>query len=171
MKQIYAGVGSRETPDDVGQVMTNVARRLEWEGYILRSGGATGADTFFEQGVSRPENKEIFIPNKGFNGSDSELFGVSPEALELAASIHPAWERCKPFARQLHARNCYQILGKDLRTPADFVLCWTQYGKVVGGTATAIRLAQRHGVPVFNFGNVKTGQYQLAFENFLSFQV
>lgn len=167
----YSGIGSRETPDEVGRVMANIAQQLEQDGYILRSGAATGADSFFEEGVQDPQNKEIYLPDKDFNGSTSQLFGVSPEALEMASTIHPAWDRCKPFVRKLHARNCYQVLGKDLRTPADFVICWTQYGKIVGGTATAIRLAQRHGIPVLNLGSVKTGQYQVAFENFLAFQV
>ena len=36
---LYAGIGSREVPDDILSVMTRIASRLEELGYTLRSGG------------------------------------------------------------------------------------------------------------------------------------
>ena len=164
--KIYTGIGSRETPDDVGELMTNIAQELEEDGFILRSGGASGADSFFERGITNPRNKEIYLPEKDFNKNISKLFGVSNEALELASTIHPAWSKCRPYARLLHARNCYQVLGKDLRTPTDFVLCWTEGGAIKGGTATAIKLAQKYSIPVLNFGSVKSKKFREAFDNF-----
>lgn len=55
---LYAGIGSRETPRSILDLMTAIARKLEALGYTLRSGGATGADTAFEEGVERL--KEIY---------------------------------------------------------------------------------------------------------------
>lgn len=40
----YAGIGSRETPTRVLQLMIKAAQRLAQRGYTLRSGGADGAD-------------------------------------------------------------------------------------------------------------------------------
>src|SRR5690606_30646410 len=120
----------------------NIATFLSEEGFILRSGGAPGADTFFEQGVYDPELKHIYLPEKGFNKNPSQLFGVCDKALEIAEQIHPAWDRCKPYARLLHARNVYQVLGKTLDTPSDFLICWTEGGEEKGGTRTAIKLAK-----------------------------
>lgn len=165
--EYYSGVGSRECPEDVGAAMTRAASYLETKGYILRSGGAPGADTFFENGVKDSDNKHIYLPSKGFNGNQSPLYYITDEALELAATIHPAWHRCKPYARKLHARNTYQVLGFDLKTPSSFVLCWTPNGEIAGGTATAIRLAKKHDIPVFNYGNVKSKRYDDAFEQFM----
>lgn len=147
MSTYYTGIGSRETPPDILVQMTNLAVELgEW-GWTLRSGGAPGADTAFEEGASL---KEIYLPWKGFNGNESPLFGVGPQALELAATIHPAWDRLTQGGKKLHARNCYQVMGKNLATPSTFVVCWTPGGKVQGGTATAIRLAVSQGIPTFN---------------------
>jgi hypothetical protein len=52
----------------------------------------------------------------------------------------------------MHSRNCHQILGYDLQSPVDAVICWTPNGKVVGGTRTALLLAQDAGIPIFNLG-------------------
>jgi predicted Rossmann fold nucleotide-binding protein DprA/Smf involved in DNA uptake len=48
----YAGIGARSTPPQILSVMTRLASKLEGMGYTLRSGGAAGADTAFERGVS-----------------------------------------------------------------------------------------------------------------------
>ena len=52
----------------------------------------------------------------------------------------------------MHSRNCHQILGYDLQSPVDAVICWTPDGAVVGGTATALKLSMKAGIPVFNLG-------------------
>lgn len=138
---IYAGVGSRKTPSDILTLMTYYATVLGFKGYILRSGGAKGADLAFEIGA--PANrKQIFTAND-----------ATPAALEMASTIHPAWDKCSDYAKRLHARNCMIVLGQNLDHPVDFVLCWTPGGLVQGGTAQAIRLANREGIKVFNMYN------------------
>lgn len=150
MTLYYAGIGSRRTPSDALDQMTIWAKYLCSLGYILRSGGATGADTAFEHGAGN--RKEIFTADS-VNSS-----GLHEDALRLAAMHHPAWGHCSEYARLLHARNGFQILGPDLLTPVDFVLCWTPDGaesylsttRETGGTGQAIRIASRKGIPVFN---------------------
>ena len=171
MDLIYTGVGSRECPADVGKLMTKIATFLYEEGYVLRSGGAPGADTFFERGVPSDDGKEIYLARKGDFGNKSSLHGVCDDALAMAKSIHPNWNapgmvRNNNHGRQLHARNCYQVLGPNLDNPARFLLCWTERGEAAGGTRTAIKLAERNDVPVFNFGAVKSKKYMDAFELF-----
>jgi len=152
----YAGVGSRSTPPLIQDVMTAIAGVLASEGWILRSGGADGADKAFEKGVTDRRLKEIYIPWMGFNNrvfhSHSDILLDNPETYEIAKSVHPAWHRMKNGSRKLHARNVHQILGKDLNTPSKFVICWTLGGLLKGGTRTAIVLAQQHEIPVYNLG-------------------
>lgn len=121
-----------------------------------------GADTAFERGAREAGGLcEIFLPWPRFNDHDSPLNRVSTRALALAATIHPAWARPNDAARRLHARNCYQVLGAALDHPSRFLVCWTgdgaeteaQCGSRTGGTRTAIILAARSGVPVFNLAN------------------
>ena len=74
------------------------------------------------------------------------------ETERIASEVHPAWDRCNEWARGMHSRNCHQILGYDLQSPVDAVVCWTPDGKIQGGTATAIRISMKYDIPVFNLG-------------------
>jgi hypothetical protein len=142
MNKFYTGVGSRSTPNHILEVMTNLAKKLATEGWTLRSGGAVGADSAFEYGVALVGgDKEIYYANQANKAS-----------LEMASTIHPAWHRCTDYVRKLHARNCFQVLGRDLRTPSSFLVCWTLGGADVGGTRTAIVLARNHNIEVINLG-------------------
>lgn len=147
----YTGIGSRRTPEDICDLMTKTARYLYFKGYTLRSGGAIGADSAFEIGAG--EKKEIFLPWKGFNDNTSELYNIPEEAYKIAAKFHPVWDNLKDYVKQVHARNSCQVLGKDLKTPSDFVICWTPKAKMKGGTAQAIRIAIAYDIPVFNLAN------------------
>lgn len=147
--KFYAGIGSRETPESVRPLIHRVARRLNELGYTLRSGGADGADTFFEEVADR---KEIFLPWKKFNGRivDKQFQGPTQEAKELAAATIHGYERRSQGARKLLARNMHQVLGLNLDSPVDFIVCWTTDGKIAGGTAHAIRLGKSRGIRTFN---------------------
>lgn len=154
--KIYAGIGSRETPEDVQHWMYNIAVALS-DGWTLRSGHAGGADMAFEEGANKGKGKqEIYIPWVGFNNAnvrDSKYILPSflyPGSRDIAAKHHPAWSRCTEAARNLHTRNVAQILGIDLETKANMVICWTKDGKASGGTGQAMRIAKAYSVPIFN---------------------
>lgn len=155
----YTGIGSRETPKDILKTMTQLAKDLDLIGYTLRSGGADGADDYFERGATR---KEIYLPWKMFNNNPSPLFKVSQEAIALASEHHPAWDKLKDPVRKLMGRNATQVLGLELDTPSDFVVCWTPDGceshlkrtAATGGTGLAITIASKRGIPIYNLANV-----------------
>lgn len=145
----YAGIGSRKTPDDVLLRMSAIAQYLAKNGWILRSGGAKGADTAFENGCDIVNGaKEIFLPHKGFNDNKSRLYKYDQRHFKMAARFHPGWQHCSDIARKMHARNCCQVLGKNLDDPVKFVICWTDEFDS-GGTAQACRIANRFNIPVF----------------------
>jgi hypothetical protein len=146
----YAGIGSRETPKEVQVTMTEIASRLSLLGYTLYSGGADGADHAFELGASQ---KIIFLPWNGFNGrkEDGNEYVVPPQNLDLVRRFHPNPSNLSSGGLSLMSRNSYQILGPDLQSPVDFVLCWTKDGKMVGGTSQALRIAKSKNIPIFNF--------------------
>ena len=157
MKKYYAGIGSRKTPNNILQIMTSIAHFLEEEGYILRSGGAHGADTAFEVGSNK--NKQIFLPWKNFNNHTSCFWKISKEAEEMAKKFHPSYDYLKKGAKRLHARNCYQVLGIDLKTPVDFIICWTPNGEDIGGTAQALRIARANNIKIYNLGKDQDLKY------------
>ena len=144
----YAGIGSRSTPPDVCALLSQVAYYLARRGYTLRSGGARGADSAFEEGArSACGPREIFLPNTHYDRA------VWAAAEEIAKQHHPAWERLNASGRRLMTRNTFQVLGADLQSPSEFVICWTPGGEEVGGTAQALRLARVIGVRITNLGN------------------
>lgn len=149
----YTGIGSRNTPPYILSVMASLAHRLPVFGFILRSGGAHGADQAFETGARMGEGKyDIYLPWPEFNNNPSQLFKIDNNAMDLAKTFHPAWDKCSGGARKLHARNGYQVMGPTLLSPSEFVICWTPEGKGTGGTGQAIRIAEHFGIPVYDFG-------------------
>jgi hypothetical protein len=166
-KRYFTGIGSRETPGEIQLLMTDLGYALSKKKYILRSGGAPGADTAFEYGTldalheTGVDRREIYMPWKGFNRGEKrdESSDVVPSgdlldlAMTLASSIHPAWDKCSPAARTLHSRNVFQIWGRDLETPSEFVILWaTPVGKraVKGGTNMAYQIALAADIPIYN---------------------
>jgi len=162
LSKTYAGIGSRKTPIDMQEKMTEIAERLSRSNYILNSGGAPGADTAFELGASR---KQIFLPWDGFNGrkENGKDYIVPTYNQSLIELFHPKFHALRESARKLMSRNSYQVLGRDLTTPVDFVLCWIQDGNPSGGTGQACRIAKHFNIPVFNLKN--------GFEEFSSFMI
>lgn len=60
----YAGIGSRKTPKNVLDFMFEIGKELALLGYVLRSGGAEGADSAFEKGADSVKGmKEIYQRN------------------------------------------------------------------------------------------------------------
>lgn len=156
----YAGIGSRDTPPDIKVVMSQVALALENCGYILRSGGAKGADLAFESGVQSNINKEIYLPWKGFNDSTSELYlekfelHEQVQAFMLAEKFYHSRLSTAPYnTKRYMTSNSFQICGLELTEFSDFVICWTKDGKASGGTGQAIRIAEHYNIPVFNLKN------------------
>jgi len=148
-KKYYAGIGSRSTPEEIKEAMTQIAKELDRNGYTLRSGGADGADTAFENGASN--NKQIFLPWEKFNENSSDLFEYKKEHEEIAEKHHPRFKHLKQGAKRLMVRNTAQIVGKSLDDElSSFVVCWTSDGNDSGGTGQAIRIAKSLGIPVFN---------------------
>lgn len=142
MTKFYAGIGSRETPQDVCETMTKIAKSLSLRDYTLRSGGAKGADRAFQHGA---KDYEIFYA-KDHIPMWCNIFveNFHPNPMALAKKGDYAWN--------LMARNSMQVLGKDGDTPVDFVVCWTKGGTGAGGTGQAIRIANYFGIPVYDLG-------------------
>ena len=159
---VYAGAGARRTPPAVLAAMRDMARVLVADGWYLRTSGAAGADTAFAQ-AAPPGQRTVLVPWRGYNGWQAFACSVLPAdqmgaMRRAAARHHPAWERCPPAVRDLHARNVAVLLGSGIAYPADAVVCWTELGRVSGGTGMAIRLARGHGIPVFNLAETEPAQ-------------
>lgn len=169
MMKYYAGIGSRECPKEILELIVKTAFWLSNKNFILRSGGAEGCDKAFEFGCDKANGKkEIFLPWKGFNNSTSQYIVKEKKAFDIAAKYHPRYATLKDGAKKLQARNSHQVLGWDLDTPSSFVVCYTKEGKGEGGTGQAIRIAKDYNIPVFDFGKFKSiDESRIEFMNFI----
>jgi hypothetical protein len=148
----YTGIGARETPPDVLVNMRKLGKFLGSTTFTLRSGGARGADVAFEAGcTSVGGKKEIYLPYPHFNGSTSDMYHITPQARAIAKEYHPNWPNLGDAGRAFMSRNSYQMLGLQLDDPTEFVVCWTQGGKIIHGTGQALRIAKDLNIPVYNF--------------------
>lgn len=150
----YAGIGSRSTPENECGVMIDLAGTLAEVGYTLRTGGAKGADEAFLMGAALRAGGawSLWLPWQGYNGHEGTL--PTAKAFEVARRFHPAWHMCGPGAQKMHARNANIVLGADLATPVEFVVCWTPRGEPVGGTGQALRIAAAYDIPVYNLATM-----------------
>lgn len=152
MTNYYTGVGSRKTPEGIQKLMRTISRLYNGMGWVLRSGGAEGADTAFEENSG--DLREIY--KSDIYKSVGEL--IYEKAQRIAAQYHPNWVKMPEFAKKLHARNVFQVLGEDLETPSSVVICWTpdgcnnHYDRSIetGGTGTAISIAYFSQIPIIN---------------------
>lgn len=161
---IYTGIGSRDIPKNIGETMFKIGAHFAQRGFILRSGGATGSDHAFERGsLSVVGSQEIYLPWKSFGKKwdrepqTNDVYDISDEAMLLAKELVEQYKdfnvECEGWVWKMIARNMYQVLGHNLDTPSNFVVCYTPEGKEVGGTRWAIRLAKKHHIPIFNLGS------------------
>ncbi len=122
-------------------MMRDAAQALAERGYILRSGGAVGADSAFEEGADAAGGgKEIFYAESS----------IPTWAFDTVDRYHPAPGRLTARGRRLMARNAMQIMGEGCGIPVAFVLCWTPGGTGKGGTGQALRIATDYGIPIFD---------------------
>jgi len=171
-RRYYAGIGSRETPHDVLNLMTSIAERLENMGYILRSGHARGADRAFELGISNPYMAHIYLPWDDYGVKQyKDDPGMPIRGLRIAKSRKSILEDYEKMVeegivspnlpeahRLLHGRNYSQIYGMGAEPHSSFVVAWTPDGAETlrelsrdsGGTGVTIKLAADFGIPVFN---------------------
>jgi hypothetical protein len=163
---IYTGIGSRDVTSHEFSLMVAIAQRFARDGWKLRSGGAGGADTAFEQGCAYKQGEaEIFIPWNKFGSKlinpNSKRYIPSGDNFKIAREylidndIIPWFDRMKQGAQKLHGRNYYQVIGfGDKSDLMAYCADDDKNGVPAGGTRTAILLAQSFSIPTYNIRDV-----------------
>lgn len=153
----YVGTGNRDIPNNIKDQIKRLAHELESFGYILRTGGLDGAEQAFEEGTSK---LELHLPWRGFNDKESKFTFTPKAALAIAKKFHTAFDTLKPAIQTLLAKNARLVLGKDLKSPAMFMICWSEDGAETiiektartGNVGHAIAIAAYMKIPIFNLG-------------------
>lgn len=151
----YAGSGNPDAPQEILTQMKRLAGELEGFGYTLRVGGLNGPEEAFEAGTDKVE---LHLPWRDFNQKVSKLTFNSKEAQAIAAKFHPAYDGLKPAIQAFLAKNVRMLLGNNLKSPALFLICWSEDGAEnsrqktmkTGNVGHAISIASAMHIPVFN---------------------
>jgi len=174
MKPLYfTGIGSRKVGGDGGAKIKEICDYLNSLNLPikLRSGGANGSDSLFEQFIHA---KDIYLPRDGFNhkyeskSDDVEYYvttkkndfnlRVRDKRLNAIKKFLPHWGAMEDYNKKFHFRNTFQILGhQEPEEKTLFVLFWAPekpIGEIQGGTRTAVYLAQDLGIPTYNLNYV-----------------
>lgn len=153
----YTGIGSRETPKEVLELIESISYKLSFIGMTLRSGGAEGADSAFEEGCIG--NKEIFLPWDGFNEKHEDIengyfvYNETKDTYQVVKDNHQFWYCLSSVARKLIGRDYLGLVGLN-GIKSKFVIGWTEHEEGTGGTAYTFRLAKKLGIPVYNLKDV-----------------
>lgn len=187
----FTGIGSRDAPVEILNLMKRIGKAMSDLGYQGRSGYAPGSDTAFYRGAQQSHRFskigfENFLPNSWLfdrpdfgnikpdpqnNIFDATTFkDVYAKARDLALEARGSFERLGSGGIELHSRNPFQILGKKLDQPSHIAYFWAQpvgqSGKVKGGTNTAVQIALKFGVKCMNLFHE---QVRKEVETFLQF--
>lgn len=174
----YTGIGSRSTPLDMQHTMTEVAMHMAQQGWMLRTGATSAADKAFEVGSGGLN--EIYVPWSGWQDrpgissltTESDKLArdvwefrkgnnlISMEETERWGSVE--WDDLHPGTKGLFAKCMCMLLGKNLDSPSDALICWTPMCNVVGISAHSISLALMRNIPVINLGDMDTYKLVMA---------
>lgn len=162
-----AGVGSREVPESVLEVMIRLGRTYTDLGYQMSSGDAWDSDRAFVYGAQQSRRysevgARVFLCKDGVNGRwieenpfyyNAQHFDASiiTAARAMACTARDGFGGLNEFGISLHARNVYQIHGANLDAPVCGIWFYAEPDgrtKVKGGTNTAFQLAKMANVPL-----------------------
>ena len=141
--RIYAGIGARATPPEVLRLMTQLAGRMEQDGWRLRSGGARGADAAFETGVQNPSMRAIYLPGRSFNGRRAGPGGY------VDATSLPGWKDALQSVADYHVNDLYKQAALEMQ----------QGGGLPFGAVTERR--QRYGPQRRRDGSLKSPEEEV----------
>ena len=156
---IITGIGSRETPQEFLELFEELGEEARLHEWWIRSGHADGADYAFEKGARA--RCIVYLPWEGFN-RQRPMLGIPrtqplrDEVLKIVYQHEAYAKKLKDAIKLIKSRNVYQVLGEDLNSPADVVVCWTEEGMPVGGTGLAIKIAMDYKIPIVNVGDYDT---------------
>ena len=151
-----AGIGSRKTPQTICGAIFKIGTWCAVQKIEISSGHADGADWAFESGCGK--FCTVYLPWPRFNSQlkmcgTPIVPGFTKEIMELSKKYHPSFDSLSAGAKKLIARDAFQVLGLDLKSPVDAIVCWTKDAKVVGGTGQALRIAKAYNIPVLNMAS------------------
>lgn len=151
----FAFVSNPDMPESIKETLEMIAIKLSEQEYTVRLGGNKGLEEIFEHKVKRVE---LQLPWKGFNEKESKFTFTSENAKEISKAYSPVYDKLPDAVKVFLGRNVRLLLGKDLKSPAMFLIVWTADGCEsardrtfrTGNAGHVIAMASAMRIPIFN---------------------
>lgn len=157
----YIMTSGRDVPKHIVEQMVELSRSIKESGYVLRIGGLEGGDNVLGE---LDKDAELYLPWKNFSDKVSKLYFSTEECLALASKFNAKFNEINNSMRSFLGMYTRMVLGKDLKSRVNFIICWTPDGAEdsssittkTGLIAQAIGIASAMKIPVFNLNNADT---------------
>lgn len=154
----YLVASNEDVPQETLDQFKRLAHELESKDFIARNLGASTVDDIVRQETNKGET---ILPWRNFRELDSKLYYSTPQAHDIAKQFHQAYDKMKDTVKGFLARNVRGVLGKDLKSPIMFLICYSSDGaeraadvsSSTGLISHIINIADAMLIPVFNLSN------------------
>lgn len=141
----YTGTGIVQVSKSMKETILAIAKYLSDQGYTLRTGLSKGMDAAFIEGS---DSVSLFTyEGENTNGADAFICEETDFIKRDLKENYLTLGALTKVARQRVVRSYYELLGEDLNTPSEFLVCYDPCEGVVNYTH---RLANRLGIKVYN---------------------
>lgn len=108
------------------EYMTKIALALSQKGFTIRVSSGSCGDAIRK--VVPKTQLEQFAPWEGFDDSEDVFGGATNHAKAIAMRFQPGLNVSKQVFWSITGHQVNLVLGKDTRSPATIVVCWTPCG-------------------------------------------
>lgn len=151
----YTVILDKAVPENILAKVEEIVKVLSGHGFTLRYGGTEEFESRFEKVAER---KELILPWRDFNEKQSKFTFNNDRSLAVAKMFHPTFDTMKKGVQAFLARNARLILGHEMKSPTNFLICWTDDGceslrektSATGFVGHPIAIASAAHVPIYN---------------------
>lgn len=152
----YAVCTSGDLPEDICGKLKRILRLLDSEGWTVRYSHGEKSDEIID--TASLSNKELHLPWKKFAEKEQGISYSSPEVFAIAKDNHSGWAKLSETVHKFLARTVRLITGEKSKSPAVFLLTYTEDGcenirektQKTGYMTFPIQVCFKANVPVFN---------------------
>ena len=152
----YVVISGNDTPtEDASEKAMRLVGAFERAGFIVRTGGLKGIDDVV---TTATQKAELHLPFKNFNQKESASQFSNEMCIEFARRFAPDLDSMPNVPKAILAKNPRLVLGKNLLTPAQLVIVWSddgaehpsECGPRSGNAGHIVKIANHTGIRVIN---------------------
>lgn len=151
--------GNKDAPPEILNKIKELVTFLSEAGLTIRTGCDGAVELAADDAATL--KRERILPWRDFAEKESKMTWNEERAFVVAKMHHPTYDTMKKGVQHILGKNARLVLGDKMKSPARFILIWTEDGaehatqktSKTGLTGHIIAIASASGVPIYNLGN------------------